>query len=95
MTATTANRLAKPGDFVLVEQHEYVSGVSSIPYALPTGEFIGTLTQLGDTEYALVDDNHHQVAMISGVYDVTESLSGRLLLRGWVDGAWSGWTVAL
>jgi hypothetical protein len=95
MTATTANRLAKPGDYVIIRQCQYVSGVSSIPHALPTGEYIGTLTQVSDIEYALIDDDGVQVATISRVYGVTESMSGHLLLRGWVGDVWSCWNVEL
>src|SRR4030066_338827 len=76
-----ASRYPAHGDFVVVEECEFVSGNSSVPFAVATGEYLGTLTRVDDTTYGLVDDDGSVVVAIPHVYEGEED--------GWF-GLWGG-----
>lgn len=57
----------KPGDYVAVQECEFVSGNSSVPFVIPVAEHFGTLTKIDDTTYTLIDDGA-VVATLTSVY---------------------------
>ncbi len=80
----TTTRYPRLGDYVAVEECEFVSGNSSVPFIVPVAAHFGTLVKTDATTYALIENNVH-VAIITAVYSTCEDeyKEPYLLISGW------------
>lgn len=74
----------KPGDLVLVTECTFASGNSSVPFAIPSDDLMGTLVKIDETTYAITDDDGNS-SVLHYVYSVEEDYLGepRLIIGGW------------